>query len=618
MRCLPFVLSCVAALVVAGCTSPSDPTYDLMETELSKTKIDDLSRTIDVVFSERQFDQKEFESKVASGLNRWTKYAPAEVTSLEWATDPLAEPLLKEFSELAILKVNAELNFVDLDSYYLQESAWIEEVVDRSTKLTHLNAVELYRLAADDYKPSNDTADPIAEVVRKLHPELDEPASVKLAQAFKYFDWIVRNIQLLPEVDHVGDDLDELKLNDQAGLAAAGIAGTGYQRFPWQTLLYARGDYVDRAKLFMIGLQHLGMDSIMLAVNRESTDQAQPWVVAVPIAGEYYLFDTKLALPIPGANAGSFATLSAVRANPKLITGLDLTVEESLEENSKYWVTPGELESLVGFIYISPESISKRMKCLEKGLVGEQRLPLTMLPSMMKQRLPALEQVELKAWDTAFKTHQFRQAVREAVKDVGNNVLVDRLRWYYDEESYIDAFARYRTARARFFVGRFDIEREITGYNVIESMENLMYTDEVIDGLATDSLLQERLGILRPYGSNEVFNAADFNLQLASVQGQMRLVRRDVGLFLAQCHFDNGSVSAAANWLKLLQEKEDAERWQEGVNYLLGRALESRKEYDLANDQYRKFPKSVQAHGNLVRARLLAEIVEKVFGKVHP
>ena len=80
---------------------------------------------------------------------------------------------------------------------------------------------------------------------------------------------------------------------------------------------------------------------------------------------------------------------------------------------------------------------------------------------------------------------------------------------------------------------------------------------------------------------------------------------------MAQSHFDNGSVSTAANWLERLSEKEDAKRWSDGIDYLFGRALEGRKDYLAAIEVYRE-SESPQSHGNLIRARLLKQQLEQL------
>ena len=591
-----------------GCTPAVDPTGDLININLKNTKVDDLSRTMGFIFSDRRFDQKEFESSISTGLNRWVTFSPtADIESVDWELDPLVEPSLSRYDSLALLEQTDSANFVNSDAYFLQESAWISEIVDRVTRSPSLKPFEIYRLAADDYRADPDNKDPLVEIVKKLQPDLAESGAVQLAHALKYFDWLVRNIQLMPEINPTEADADEQRLNDSDDLAAAGVRGTGYTRYPWQTLVQARGDYLDRAKLFMLGLQRLGIDSVMLAV-KSPTGELTPWVVGVAIGKEYYLFDTKLALPLPGEKLGSIATLAEVRKNKSLIEGLDLTVEESLEDDTEYWVSPDQLDDLVGLIYVSPESISRRMKVLEMRLIGTDRLPLVTQPEAIVQRLPKSEGLQFEIWDTAFRTHQFRQAVREGLEETDNDVLAGRLSWYYQDEAYIDGFTRYRTARARFFDGRFESPRNAETFNAIESFERLIYSDADIEELAVDKRMQTALGIL----TSEEQNAENFRLKLRSVQAQMRLVRRDTGLFLAQSHFDNGSERAALNWLLTLQEKEDAERWRDGIAYLLARATESAKEYDVAVERLRADTKSTQAHGNLIRARFIDQLIEQL------
>ncbi|MGH0798373.1 hypothetical protein ACQVTT_30505, partial [Bacillus mycoides] len=187
-----------------------------------------------------------------------------------------------------------------------------------------------------------------------------------------------------------------------------------------------------------------------------------------------------------------------------------------------------------------------------------------------------------------------------------DDVLADKLRWHFDEEAYIDDWPRYRTSRARYFKGIFQVREK--GYNAIESFQVLMYPDDVLNRLGSDRELQKQHNILQ--GKDQ--SAADYQAKLNGMLAAMRMVRRDSGFFLAQSHFDNGSVSTAANWLERLQSKSDAQRWSDGIDYLLARALEGRKDYNNAIDAYKDSAESesTQQHGNLIRARLLKQQVD--------
>ncbi len=601
----------VFVLFSVGCNINEDTDYDFVGTELSRTKIDDLARTLKMASNERQFNLRELQANIRSGLNRWQSFYEDLVQQVPWQMDPLFEPLLKEDEDTAVLKEIDTFNFIDTDALYLQELFWLSEITKRVTDAS-INSLEVYRLAAGDFKPETDDLLPTQQLIAKLNPSLDQEGAKKLTHATLWFDWIVRNVNLLPEVDHGGDNVDELRLNDRKTLEAAGVAGTGYQHLPYQNLIFGRGDYQERAKLFMEGLHLLGIDAVVFAAAPENPDTPlNPWAVGVAIGNEFYLFDTRLGLAIPGKEIGSFATLNELRANPELLSSLDLSIEESLEENTKYWITPEQVKSLKGLLYVTPEAASRRFYVLERQLPDDQRLPYSMVASDLVKRLPEHDGIEYQVWDIGVKTHQFRQAVREALEDTTNADLQRRLSWYFQEEAYVVDFPRLRTARVRFFLGQFQNQRELLKYNAIESLQLMLYSDEDIEGLAANQYMQQQVGILRADT-----DSADFKQRLASVQAQMRLVRDDTGPFIVQCHFDNNSFGAVENWIKIIRSQAPGDRWKETLDYLSGRSKESLKDYDAAMAEYRKYPKLLQAHGNILRARLLEQAIEKVYGEV--
>jgi len=574
----------------AGCKPASDGTLDLLDTKLSSTKIDDLARTMDFVFSDKRFDQDEFVRIVTLGINRWSVAETELFKNDGWTVDELDKPLTEEYSELPLVQRMGEMSFGNTDPYFFQQSAWLSNIAQRISEETNLNAFELQRLSAGDIDASDESADLLAKIVEKLNDELATDDAVKLAEGLRAFDWVVRNIQLENDPEPSDDEL---------------APGLGYKRYPWQVLIYSRGDYVERAKLFMLLAEQLGIDSVMLSVGEG--ENARPWCPALLIGGRLYLFDTKLGLPIPSDVPGKIATLSEVKANPELLEQLDLTTEESLADDTDYWVKSDDLKSVQALAYSSPEHCSRRMFQLEKNLIGDYRLSLSSDPSETIAKLPKIEGLSGGVWDIGFKTHLFRKNLRKAIADAaaGSDVIADKIGWHFREEAYIDGFSVYRTGRARYFNGRFvsDGRRR----TAIESFYALMYTDKQISDLGTDTLLQRQLGI-----RNESGNMNAFQRQLRSIQEQMRLVRRDAGFFLAQCHFDNGNIGTAANWLERWLNRPDAERWQPGIEYLLGRSLESRGEYDRAVEYYGRSEDSPQNHGNLIRSRLLKNQIEKL------
>jgi hypothetical protein len=184
--------------------------------------------------------------------------------------------------------------------------------------------------------------------------------------------------------------------------------------------------------------------------------------------------------------------------------------------------------------------------------------------------------------------------------------MADKLIWYYTDEYYIDNFVVYRTARARFFKGKFSVDPRGLSLSAIQSCQRLNYTDEQIENLGSDRKQQRRLGI-RKEADQDV---QSFNREVKSVQAQMRLIKRDAGLYLSQCLFDNGSMNASANWLEILR-KQGASRWDDAVTYLLGRSHEKLKDYDKAIEVLSN-QKVAQSHGNILRVRMLKKLISEL------
>lgn len=596
---LSLFISTVALISIfsIGCKPAEDPMMDLLDATLANLKIDDLSRTMDFVFSESRFEQSQFEEKMQTGLNRWANVDAADFTN-DWQLPAIANDACEKYESLQSVERIGEMSFLSTDAYYIQQALWLNNIGKRLSDSRHLNPFEIYRVAADNYEPSAETKDGLAEILGNLHADLDEDGAAKLADGMRFFDWIVRNIQLEPESNPDEDEIASQRLNGEEDLAAAGVKGTGHVRYPWQSLMYSRGDYVDRAKLVLLYADLAGIDAVMFTIDDK------PWCIGMAVGGKYYLFDTKLGMPIPGEKIGTIATLSDVRNNPKLLESLDLNVDESLKDETKYWVQPGDLSNLKAKLFVTPEGISKRIGQLEKKLTGKSRLKLASRPAEVIARLPKIEGVEFEAWDIAFKTHQFRGALREAIaKSSYDDVLRGKVMWHYRDEAYVDGFSTYRTARSKYFNGIFETVRNDGVANSIELFYIMIYKDDTIAKLGTDTDLQFKMGILREANQSP----AEFESEIRGRQQQMKLVRRDSGYFLAHCHFDNGNFGTAINWAERLRAKSDAERWKDGVEYLRGRSYEARRQYKEAAEAL-KNDDSLQYHGNLIRARMLNEM----------
>jgi hypothetical protein len=583
---------------LVGCQPAFDPLIDIVDAKSSTVKVDDYTRAISLVRSSKGYANDEFENSVSQNLNRWAtklKSDPKGV-GVEWKLDESVAPIVAEFEQYPIVKNIDELTFAGVDSHYLRQSDWCEAIVKRVTTVKHPLMFELFRMSAGDQVATAESATELNELVKALNPDVSTDQLKKLVDSIKLFDWVVRNTQLEAEYTPTEEEINNGRLSETpTGKPwSNGIRGTGYNSTPFQLLTYGRGDYVERAKLFIKLLEHNDTTAVMLTVGE------MPWTVGVEIGGQLYLFDTKLGLPIPKDKFGSVATLADVRKNPEILNRLDLTLDESIESDNKYWVKSDKLGDIAGLIYVAPESVSYRMRVLEQTMVGDKLLLTTDL-TKTRATLAKIENLPTKIWDIEFKNLAYRWTLRDAlIRSKTDDSLPAKLFWYYDNEAYVDMFESYRTSRNMFAHGLFEADLTADEYNVIENFYLLMYDDKKIDELATNTPLLLRLGILQTKNQN----AKQFQERIQSVQSQMRLVRRDAGLFLAQSHFDNGNIGTAGNWLERISVKEDALRWSNAIRYLMGRSFESRREYDRAIAELKK-SNGPDRHGNLLRMRYL-------------
>ena len=597
----------IAFLVVAtGCERPEDPMLKILQSTVSNTQIDDLSRTLDFVFSERQSDQTEFNNRVSQGLNRWGSYSKELFDSAEWEQDATVKDLLETFAdELPTIDRMDGSSFLTTDSQYLQSLAWLDFIANRVGETGYLGQFELYRLMADLYDPDDDEEAPIDVLFQKLNPELSAEEAQKLSLAIQLFDWVTRNIQLDPVPSYTEEEIEEQRLVEADTLSAMGLAAPGAKRDPWQLMMFARGDYIEKAKLFMALCHRVDLPSTMFATG----DDEKPWAVGVLVGEKFYLFDTKMGLPILGKE-NNIATLTDVRADASLLSSLDLTVKESLADDTKYWVTEKDLEKITGLVYWNPTSASRRISILESNLVGDQEMLMSQRADKTIAKFPTVENVEFKPWDIALKTAQFRKVLGEAMqKAVSDDELAQRISWNFTEEGYIIGFSNYRTARSRFIRGKFERNAEqFRSRAAIESFAMLMYDDATIAGLEIDRDLQAMIGIRKADQT-----PVEFEQNIRSRQSQMFLVRRDAGLFMCQSHFDHGNLSTTAEWVPKLLKEQDVERWETGLNYLNARALEAQHRYDDSIEQLKA--EGTQQHGNLIRVRLLKKQIETHYAK---
>jgi hypothetical protein len=191
-----------------------------------------------------------------------------------------------------------------------------------------------------------------------------------LVRVRRLFDWVVRQVQLVP----VGS------------LAPPGLAQAAAR--PYDVLLRGmateQGEWAERSWLFIALCRQLGIDAGLLvyepaapAVPVITTEGTPPaprqvaWIVTALVGGRPYLFDCGLGLPIPGPGGAGVATLEQAIADPAVLDGLDLpgrpySTHRAELAGSKVRVL---VDSTVG-------TMSPRMRQLQLNLAGRDRMVL--------------------------------------------------------------------------------------------------------------------------------------------------------------------------------------------------------------------------------------------------
>ncbi|HVA50721.1 MAG TPA: hypothetical protein VNH11_30530 [Pirellulales bacterium] len=394
-----------------------------------------------------------------------------------------------------------------------------------------------------------------------------------LERARRLFDWIVRNIQL--------ESSDE-------GQSATPT------RLAWQTLLLGRGPAIDRAWVFILMARQQGLDVVMLsrpaAADAEEASP-RPWVPALLDKGELYLFEPSLGLPVPGPNGEGIATLAQVAADEALLRHLDL------DDDHRYEMDAAGVQNMLALIEASPIYLTQRAALLESELTGDQKMVLSVDASAVAERVKKCKHVkDVELWSLPYE----RLAGQAKLGKTGLQRLAA------DFEPFVVPFPRTLKKKAEIvpalwkgrvlhLMGHFSgDEGAMHYYQIARPSES-----EIANGPAIPQQEGERLrGKVAP---EEWQQTANRYIQLAHV------AKHDASYWLGLIAYERENYKTAADHLAKRTLDVDAQSpWRAGALYNLARAEEALGLTEDAREVYRQI-ESPQRHGNLLRARWLAE-----------
>ena len=529
--------------------------------QAKKTKSDNLRDALRYLKQLTPFNREKITKEILVQLNTWVENVPKE--SFNYSTPALYQQPPAEWVKRPEVNNPAQLTFDAWDVDYLYQCKLLRGLADWVAAAPVRDRL---------YQPSIDA----------LKAKLDANDGAKFEEAYKLFDWTIRNIALQGDAK----DVEKLSL-DARGPLRDGMAGCS--KLPWETVLYSQGDFVERGRVFNALAHQRGIDTVWISINGTATSPGYLWAMGVPIAGQVYLFETKLGMPITDPDTLAFATLKDARENDRILARLDLPGQ------FEYAINPGDLAAVALLIDALPTSLSARMKVLEKSLLGTDRMSLFVdsdaLTTTLAKAYPS-ETVAL--WHTPLIARDFAAQIRETLRTPSQAAA-----------QYIQAYGVWLmdspAAEARFqhMLGNFESTLDDEGALAIYM--KCRVDNETIDKMTFDPDVQKEFGIFREASDTK----ESFGMKILQSQMIYAVAKVDANFLLAQLHYDRGSFDSTINWLeKRILPDRRAEKWHAASHYLLARA-EIEQGHNQKAEQSLIYQPSPQEPGNRLRLRIL-------------
>ena len=424
----------------------------------------------------------------------------------------------------------------------------------------------------------------ILPILEKEKQTLTPDDGFKLEQACKLFDWTIRNVDILTENSSVEE-------KSKIPLPPLQEGGMGYSYLPWETLLYSKGDFVERGRVFIALANQLKIDSVWITVDDSL------WAIGLLIGDQIFVFEPKIGLPVLEPDKEEFASLEEIRTNARILTRLDVPGRYD------YAYNPGEIKSVGFLVDLPPTALSIRMKLLESKLLSDERMVLFHDANALEARLGKLESnASVKLAQFPAMAQIFAEAVRKKLElptQFRSNYLRQHGLWLMNTPA--------AQARLKHLYGRHENTKDDQGALslYISSRED----DVSLDQLRYDPDVQKRLGVVRQSWQSP----EQFEQELVAAQGIFKRVKVDASFLLGQLHFDRGNFDSSVSWLKgrvLESENPEAQVWEPIVHYGLGRAFGELGDLGAASEHL-SF-ECPQEPGNRLRLRYLRRRLEKL------
>jgi hypothetical protein len=586
----------LTALLLAGCNAEPAiiPTAQTKTEQLASR--DDLTLALESLRQLAQGSDEQSRQRTIFYLNQWL--ASTRASAGDWKPDPMLATLPRDLQLTLGLERLDELQF----RYEQRMPAALMAAIggDPSTQeapsmpgtdLAHLQTClwlhDIMQRARRTQVPPE-----LADWLKAVEPELGVAEAEQLATAERLFDWTIRNIQLdeLPPPPK-GAQATPGARTDPVAPAFLGQPGPGYRHSSEQILLEGHADAWERARVFILLCRQAQIDAVMLGLMEESSPTPRGWLPAVLLKGDLYLFDTTLGLPIPGPGGKGIATLAQALDEEQVLRQLDV-------EGQPYPLEAKDLK-IAALIDAEPDSLSRRMQLLQGALPAEQHLMLAVRPSILEPKLRKCRGVgQVNLWRVPFEAvlyHRFGRGLAAASDPAFAKFNFVEGRVFHPD---------YPLAKGRnlHLQGRFEKEDEQPGARTFYLSSR--QSDQSINRFESSQVLREAAGIQQQLPKDEKQQKE----MVETFANIARTQKHNATYWLGLTYHEAGNQAGAIEWLAdRTMEAFPPSPWIPGARYNLARCYEDLGQWDAARKWLESDKDSPQRHGNLLRAKWIAQ-----------
>jgi hypothetical protein len=397
-------------------------------------------------------------------------------------------------------------------------------------------------------------------------------AGENLTRVRRVFDWVVRQIELVPSGSFGGSRLGPAFARPYDVLVrgmATESEGTGWSERAWLFLSLCRQLEIDAGLITYT--KGNTVDAMLPQRDQMTLSRPQKprvvWICGVLIDRQVYLFDARLGLEVPGPGGQGVATLEQALADPSILERMNVP---GLAPYSASRATLLSSPTKIGILIdSSPGYFSPKMRLLQRELAGNYRAILFADPAEQRDHfVQALgsRSGAITLWELPLTVEARLFRDPEYVK-----AIQDSLFWFKPEYPLI--YARVKQLRGELT----EALDEYVNFRKRVNFPNVLNKKQAIP-----KVVQDGLNVYATY-------------------------------YMALAHLENNNQDQAERMfeqvLESLPEPRPGERnpyyhmFRWGANANLARIHEAKHSDQAAVDYYTRFDPTSQHAGNLVRAR---------------